>query len=206
MSRLIVYYGRLLSGNRSWLAAAALLFLCGLVIGFASALDDPRRATRLLEETLRALRGSIGPLAGGTWQGVWAVFVNNVRATTVAMVFGIAAGIVPALVLLANGGLLGALVGLAWTGLTPLSLALLPLAILPHGIIELPTLVVAAAWGLKLGLAWLTPAAAGHRGRVFVATLREAVAIYALVIVLLFTAAAIEMLLTYALLRAVTTS
>lgn len=206
MRRLVVYYERLLGRNGRWLAAAGLLFLVGLVAGFALALQEPGRATNLLEETMRALRGSIGPLAGGTWQGVWAVFVNNLRATTIAMLFGVVAGVVPAMVLLANGGLLGALLGLAWTGLTPLSLALLPLAILPHGIVELPTLVVATAWGLKLGLAWLAPTAAGQRGRVFAATLGEAAAVYALVVVLLLTAATIEMLLTYALVRAVTTS
>lgn len=204
MHHLVVYYERLLGVNRPWIVVAALLFALGLLGGFGLALQDPGQAGRMLEETLRALRGTIGPLGGGTWAGVWAVFLNNVRATTIAMATGVLVGLVPALVLLANGVLLGALLGLALSGATRLPLGLLPLALLPHGIIELPTLVLAGAWGLKVGVAWLSPHAAGRRGRVFVATLREALSIYAMVLVLLFAAATVEMLLTYALVRAAT--
>lgn len=201
--RLVAAYLQLISENWRWLAVATLLFALGLLGGGVLAMEDPQRASGILEDTLRALRGTIGPMAGGTWQGVLAVFLNNARATTIAMVLGIAVGIVPALVLLANGVLLGVLVGLALTGATRVPLALLPLALLPHGIVELPTLILASAWGLKLGLAWLAPSAAGRRWIVLQRTLWEVVRIYLLVLAFLLAAAAIEMLLTYALVRAV---
>jgi stage II sporulation protein M len=199
----VALYARLLAQNRRWLAMAALFFALGLLGGFMLALVDPQRAGTLLEETLRTLRGTIGPMAGGTWQGVQAVFLNNLRATTIAMLCGIALGVVPALVLVANGVLLGSLVGLALTGATRIPLVLLPIALLPHGIIELPTLVLASAWGLKLGLAWLAPSASGQRWAMLRHSAWEALCVYALVLILLLIAATIEMLLTYALVRAV---
>ncbi len=202
-------YRRLLALNRTWIAAAAAIFLLGCLAGFVGARAAPERALQIAEpvfsqlETLAAqVLATDNPLVRS---GL--IFANNARASVLTLLLGSGFGLVPLSALLANGSLIGLLIGLS-TG-TPLpALPALPrdpvffaVALLPHGVIELPAVLVIAAWGLKLGLAPWLPSAAGARGTVWRTTAREALQILALVVVLLLIAAVIEANLTLALVQ-----
>jgi stage II sporulation protein M len=98
--------------------------------------------------------------------------------------------------------LIGAIIGLGNRLLPEMpSLGTVLLATLPHGVIELPAIWIASAWGMKLGLAWLLPGASGQRIRVLGRTALEGAQVFVLVAVMLLVAAAIEANLTLALVR-----
>ena len=78
---------------------------------------------------------------------------------------------------------------------------LLLLATVPHGIIELPALWIGAAWGMKLGLAWLLPRRGGRRLRVLGHSALETGQVFVLVSLMLLAAAAIEANVTLALVQ-----
>lgn len=195
--------------NRTWIAAAVALFLLGFLLGFAGARAAPERALVIAEpvfsqlETLAAqVLASDNPLVRS---GL--IFANNARASVLTLLLGAGVGLVPLGVLLTNGSIIGLLIGFG-TGTPPPELAGLPrdplffaAALLPHGIIELPAVLVVAAWGLKLGLAPWLPSAAGARVAIWRTTARESLQILAPVIVLLLIAAVIEANFTLALVQ-----
>ena len=202
-------YRRLLRLNWTWIAAAAAIFLLGFLLGFAGARAAPERALVIAEpvfsqlETLAAqVLASNNPLVRS---GL--IFANNARASVLTLLLGAAFGLVPLGALFTNGSIIGLLIGFG-TG-TPLpELPDLPrdplffaAALLPHGIIELPAMLVIAAWGLKLGLAPWLPSAAGARATVWRTTARESLQILVPVLVLLLVAAVIEANLTLALVQ-----
>jgi stage II sporulation protein M len=77
-----------------------------------------------------------------------AIFINNALKTLVVITFGTLAGVIPVLFLVVNGVTLGVVMysSVQSRGLWP-SL----LAILPHGVLELPAVLAGAAIGLLLG-------------------------------------------------------
>ncbi|MFC7077460.1 stage II sporulation protein M [Haloarcula halophila] len=130
---------------RRWLAlyvpAAALILggstLLGLVLGNAIPLD--------------AL-----PAGGGAGSTPFlpseittvSIAVNNLTAVFVMLLGAVSIGIVTILGLVLNGLLIGVVVGLAGQELSPIVILAL---LLPHGIIEIPALLVVAAIGLRFG-------------------------------------------------------
>lgn len=193
-------YHRLLLLNWTWIAAAAAIFLIGFLLGFAGARAAPARALIIAEPVFSQLEmlaaqimASDNPLIRS---GL--IFANNARASVLTLLLGAGFGLVPLGVLLTNGSIIGLLIG--FSSGTPLQeLAGLPrdplffaAALLPHGIIELPAVLVVAAWGLKLGLAPWLPSAAGARAAIWRTTARESLQILVPVLVLLLVAAVIE--------------
>jgi len=77
-----------------------------------------------------------------------AIFKNNAIDSFLALIFGIGFGIVPVFIVAINGFFLG-MVALVFSKQTSLPFVLA--AILPHGIIELPMVLLSAGIGLKLG-------------------------------------------------------
>ncbi|MAG36501.1 MAG: hypothetical protein CL878_09705, partial [Dehalococcoidia bacterium] len=135
------------------------------------------------------------------------IFANNVRVSAMTLLLSPGFGLVPLGALLANGSIIGLIVGLS-TGPALPGLLELPrdpllflVAILPHGVIELPAVMFITAWGLKLGLAPWLPSAAGARAAVWRTTAREGLQVLALVVILLLIAAVIEANLTLALVQ-----
>ncbi|MBT6182922.1 stage II sporulation protein M [archaeon] len=75
------------------------------------------------------------------------IFFNNLKASAIAMVLGIAFGIVPFFVAVSNGYLLGFVSheAVAAEGLWTM------MRLFPHGIFELPAVLFSIALGMKLG-------------------------------------------------------
>jgi predicted metalloprotease with PDZ domain len=66
------------------------------------------------------------------------------------------------------------------------------LSLFPHGVIEIPVILLSDAFFLRLGLRWVFQKTAGDRKRTFVTDLKHSVAVSALCAVLLCIAALIE--------------
>lgn len=80
------------------------------------------------------------------------IFVNNVTASLIMVVSGLFFGVFPLIALTSNGVLLGVVLGIASSqaGVNPL--VLFVTTILPHGILELPAILIASAFGIRLGM------------------------------------------------------
>jgi stage II sporulation protein M len=199
-------YPRILWDGRRWLAAAALLFLLGIAAGYVVAVTHPSVALAQIEPAVAKLHevGTRVTSSRSPVERAVLIYRNNLTAVCVMLAGGLLAGVVPALALLFNGAMLGALIGLGGT-VSPLAVSplLLALSILPHGIFELPAVWCGGAWGMRLGLGWLRYDEAGARRRALAQTAIEAAQVLLLAAALLLLAAFIEGNVTPALVRSV---
>lgn len=188
--------------SRLWLRTAAILFAASLVITAAVAVSSPKR----LDAVFGPLLERLGDLSKevfrerSTTHGILILFLNNWRAATFAIFLGVILGLFPILVLTINGGLIGLVAALASHAgqLKPLVFG-----VVPHGLFEIPAIIIASAFGMKLGLGWV--GAKNGRGSYFRATLKQVITVvWPLVTLLLIAAAVIEVVITPLLLRLTT--
>lgn len=126
---------------RSRIIAASVLFLASLSLGVAHAALDPSVPETLLSE-LQPLAEALVSLGG--WKLAAVIFLNNSVKILGSIVLGTLFGIFPILSLLANGYLLGIIA--QYHGPT-----VFLVGILPHGIFEIPALLLGAGAGIHLG-------------------------------------------------------
>lgn len=83
------------------------------------------------------------------------IFFNNLSASFFAVTSGFLIGLVPVMMLISNGLLMGVVLAesVVQTQMNPL--LLLVTTILPHGIFELPAIFIGTALGIHLGMATL---------------------------------------------------
>lgn len=169
-----------------YLATATFVFVMSLIWGLRV---DPVIAGDLFGELVQSLMplDSLPPVA------LFAViFLNNAIKSLLAIVLGIALGIPPVFFLCFNGFTIGAIVSILQSrmdnGLIIASLA-------PHGIIEIPALILATALGLMVGFESLK-FLAGRQSNVKM-QMRQSMVIYVRwILTSLFVAALIEAFLT----------
>lgn len=128
-----------------YLAAVLKIFVLSLIAGLFAALLYPDRATGFIEQ-FKEMFGWITVL--DPFERMVAIFKNNAINSLLALVLGLVFGIVPLLIVAINGFFLG-MVSLVFSKQT--SIPFVIAAILPHGIIELPMVLVSAGIGLRLG-------------------------------------------------------
>lgn len=129
--------------------------------------------------------------------GVGTVWFHNLRAVLLATALGIFSfGILAVIVLMLPLVILGYfMVSLANTGLSPL--LFLATLVLPHGILEIPAIILAGAAILRMGATLAAPAHGQTIGEAWLRSLADwAKIMVGLVIPLLLGAAALEVLLT----------
>jgi uncharacterized membrane protein SpoIIM required for sporulation len=126
-----------------------------------------------------------------------AIWWQNTRALLAGIVLGaFSMGILGMLPIVATMGVTGFLVGLVNLNGVPI-LTFLAGFILPHGIFEIPALIIASAAILQAGVILATPAPGKTVGEVWIASLGEwAKIMLGVVIPLLFVAAAVEVWIT----------
>lgn len=154
-------------------------------------------------DLLQVFTNMIAEIAGDAkgWDLFWAIFTNNAKVSILAIGFGVIAGILPLIMVGFNGFLLGyffsALMTVQGESFAEKLLFLVG-SILPHGILELPIIVLSAAVGARLGLNWVIREVSQGGGgwKVFKQDLFSAVAMLPLVIIGLFIAAIIEVFVT----------
>jgi uncharacterized membrane protein SpoIIM required for sporulation len=145
------------------LVLAWVLLAGSAALATAWGLHDPVAASGVVPGSLAGggggPHGAIGLAAGQSAELSAKIFTNNIGVTFLSFASGVAFGIVPAALLIFNGGLLGAVVGIgASTGHARDVVEL----IVPHGILELSCIAVCSAAGMWMGWALVEP---GPRGR-----------------------------------------
>jgi stage II sporulation protein M len=185
-------YWTLFGSTRRWLLVAVIIFVGSVLGGLVSAWFNPAQNIELLRQVAQEMAPMLALLReGDTLRAIGAIFWHNL--SSILLLLGMGALVWPLLVGLpvlafgGNGYLLGVVLALS-----DQSAARTAGALVPHAIFELPALIIAAAWSLKLSLAWLLPAAAGRRGDVWRATVIEALWVIPLLALLLLIAAVVE--------------
>lgn len=184
--------------NRSkfYTLAAVILFAYGIYSGYSSKeLDAILMQTT--EQVFGQIRDQIEQSDTPTLTAIMVIFLNNVRAVLVMMILGIFLGLFPVFSMLFNGVLIGFTLRLQEAA----DLSLMDLifrGLLPHGILELPAIFIAAGYGLRLGITALRRLFPSQRAQV--QTLGEiamsGLALFGFLVILLLLASIIESTIT----------
>jgi len=160
-------------------------FVVSAFLGVLVAVVFPKTAANLFVEIGKSIAGKVGDREG--FGAFLSIYTNNLTVATSAYALGIFFGIVPWIIVLVNGFILGLVLAVVVsTGLINPVTAML--AVLPHGIFEIPAILLAAAAGILVYRGTLKK----EGMEVVYASLK----LYALSAVLLLVAAFIEAFIT----------
>ncbi|MDQ0872670.1 stage II sporulation protein M [Paenibacillus sp. V4I3] len=133
---------------KHYFIVVVLVFGFSLYLGWANS----EQFSHFLEGQMQGLKSLSQSLSNKENPQLWFfifIFLNNAIKSVVIIFLGLLLGILPLFMLIANGMILGYVLSLQ-THESTLSIVLK--GILPHGIIEIPVILIACAYGLKLGL------------------------------------------------------
>ena len=174
---------------RFYILFSSLVFISGVFTGYFFVYDFPEETKEIVEK-LKELFASGEKMTD--FQIFLFILENNVIKLFTVLLLGIFAGIIPLFTSFANGmilGIFGCLVS------ESLSWSFFFVGILPHGIIEIPVLILSTAVGMRIGKVALWQLFGGEIG--IKKELAKAIKFYIIVLVpLLILAAAIEAFIT----------
>jgi stage II sporulation protein M len=125
-----------------YIILAAVVFIVFIAIGFMIPGETIQQVIGELQETIQLLEG-LGPAAL-----VMVIFLNNAIKCLFVILLGIIIGLPSAFFICFNA----ATIGMLAAALGPqLGYNTFILSLLPHGIIEIPVLIISAALGLSIG-------------------------------------------------------
>lgn len=193
--------------NRQYVYVAGIILLAGALIGYVQADLVDATAKQMLAQ-IKDIADRIRDSGGGVAVTFWAIFFNNVVSALVMLVAGLFFALFPVFGLISNGLLLGYIMQkLSVAGTNPL--LMLVVGILPHGIIELPTVIFAAGVGIRYGTMVIRSIkglwGVGTRDELkqeWVMSLKQFPATVVVIVVLLLIAALIESAITPYLIKA----
>lgn len=184
---------------RPYFVFAVILFFASIVVGATANgpvgwLDNSIQSLRKIADAAESSDHPERTLFTSIW---W----NNVYSSLMALYMGILAGVMPIATLIVNGMLLGYLFGnIAAQGyhVGPMIVK----GILPHGIFEIPALLLACAFGIRLGFSlvrglWGSMIGRDQPWNRFKTAIQGSVPAAALIVLLLLVAAIIESTVTY---------
>lgn len=133
-------------GLRLYLVIIIAIFVAFYLLGYVAAMTMPGTGSYVVSD----FKQEVTPLKSMSPIGLMlSIFLNNALKCFLVIVLGLALGVAPALFMLANGLILGIVIGVTIRG-TSLSYVLV--GTVPHGVIEIPMVLISSAIGLKLGV------------------------------------------------------
>ncbi len=174
---------------KKWIFIAVFLFGIGIVFG-VTASDT---VADIFSEDLAAL-AELGAILE-PFEVTTAVFIllKNISALLISFLFSPLFCFMPVLALTVNGGLLSFIAGIA---VQQESLGFVIAALLPHGIIELPALIIGEAAALSFGVAAVTSVISKERRRLLLPNLKQNLRYLMIAGILMVPAAIIETYVT----------
>lgn len=165
---------------RAFFNILAALFVAAFLAGALAPIPGKERLIGTLEAALEPFRSLSGPRL------FLVILINNTVKAFLVMILGLLFGLAPLLAVTWNGYILGvaylyASAALGYGGAF--------LSLVPHGIFEIPAVVLSSAYGLWLGAAVVGRLRGGKRAGLG-ARIRRAVLVYVKVILPLFVIAA----------------
>lgn len=139
-----------LKQTSQFIAIAFVIFAVSIYIGITN-----ESFTVFLNTQIEAMRGMVEQLdqsSNPTLSTMVFIFLNNAIKSVMVIFLGAFFGIFPVFFLAVNGLIIGYIVKLTLDGQMLISLFdLIVKTLLPHGILEIPALILVAAYGLRLG-------------------------------------------------------
>ncbi|RQD69099.1 MAG: stage II sporulation protein M [Tindallia sp. MSAO_Bac2] len=146
------------SEHWKWFVVSLMIFLVSLLLFKALTFiyyEEIFQLFSLFFDDLEELASEV--FSGSSmWRGVRILFFNNLRASLMMLLGGIIL-ILPLFGLIVNGGLVGAVSALILNEGTIGLFGFYVVGILPHGIFEIPALILSGAIGLKVSKEILLP-------------------------------------------------
>jgi len=175
---------------KRWLLIAIFLFGIGLVLGLAT----PASIVGVLSEDVAAFEEFAEVLAPLPQSSIFVfIFIKNVSAVLLSFAFSPIFCVMPVLALAVNGWLLG------WVSTMVIqekSLGYLLAGLLPHGIFELPALIMGEAVALSFGTAVILAVFKKEKRNLLLPNLRQNLKYLTIALALFLIAAIIEAYLT----------
>jgi len=129
---------------------ATLLFAVSMYMGGTN--DSFREFLIMQMDALKELVKEMDQSSNPTLTLITVIFLNNAIKSVLVIFLGAFFGLFPIFFLLVNGMVLGFVIQLPSEGAMDISVwDLIFKTLLPHGILEIPALIVAGAYGLRLG-------------------------------------------------------
>jgi len=176
-----------IKGSKNFILFIVLLFLLGFILAI---FYQPAEIVELIKDFIEELLQRTEGL--NTRQMIIFILNNNFKNSFIAMLLGIFLGIFPVFTALANGYVLGFVAekSVQIEGISVLW------RLLPHGIFELPAVVLALGLGVRLGAFWFQR----EKKKEFLSRLENSLRVFLFIILpLLVIAAIIEGILIFAL-------
>jgi len=175
---------------KRWLFVAIFLFGIGLILGLAT----PASINGLLSEDVAALEELaefLAPLPQSTV--LVFILIKNVSAVLISFVLSPIFCLVPVIALIVNGWLIGLVSSIV---IQEKSLGYLLAGLLPHGIFELPALIMAQAVALSFGTALILALFKKERRNLLLPNLKQNLRYLIVALALFLPAAIIETYIT----------
>lgn len=200
------WYGSEVRKTLRQLGTPMLLMLVIAITGFAvsyqwATLNIPRLLSSATTKDITSLaqdaRQTVGLAQAHQHLAASFIFLNNVRATFLVFLAGLFSfSVLGMLVYLLNVGLVGGVLGVfKIIGYSPV--ALFAAGLLPHGLFEIPALMLASAVVLRMGAVLVTPQIGKSMGQIMIEQLADWLKIFiGLVVPLLAVAAVVEAYIT----------
>ena len=181
--------------NKNLMLLSLGLFLLGSISGFYTFKVLLNNNPQVIDSFLKEFQDMFGPLQEITSLELFVtIFYINTRTSFLIMMLGVFVGFFPFLSLWGNGTVVGLLYGkfIAEGGNSLVFL----MGILPHGVIEIPAILIAASQGFRLGKEIISPPPGKSRSESLRVNIRKGLKLFALIIPLLLIAALIEVYLS----------
>lgn len=188
---------------RKAILLSTLLFVIGAVVGWV-ATSSLEQLLRQQLEGLSEISGSLKESSNPQWSFFVFIFLNNSIKGVLIIFLGALFGILPAIFLFINGAVIGYLIHLSALQGQDL-FELIVKGLLPHGIIEIPAIIIACAFGLQFGSKvfssiFRSSVRKEDRSGEWSHFMRQTLTASIWIVILLFVAAIIESTITFALL------
>ncbi|MNI36018.1 hypothetical protein D3C73_900560 [compost metagenome] len=197
---LFIHFGEM----KHYIIAAALVFSFGIFLGW----QQPEQLANFLKGEIKSLQSLSGYISEKENPQLWfffVIFLNNASKAVIFIFLGLLFGILPLSMLVVNGLVLGYVLSAEASNTTWL---LVVKGILPHGIIEIPAIFIACAYGIKLGvlvgkmmLHIIIPVVGKTARTEFTRVMRLTKPLIALLVLSLLAAAVIESTITFWIMR-----
>ena len=193
--RIILYYKNevfsIIKENKNLMLFSIVLFLLSSISGFYMFKVFFNNNPEIFDSLIQGFVDMFGPLKKMTsFELFLTIFYVNSRTSFLIMIFGVFVGLFPFMSLWLNGTVLGLLYGKFMAeGESPLVFLI---GILPHGIIEIPTIAIAASQGFRIGKEIISPPQGKSRSESLRINLKKGIRLFAIILPLLLIAAFIE--------------
>lgn len=174
---------------RSWILIATALFGIGILVGQLM----PVTSAEFLSEDLTALREMAAMLGPFQFSTAVFIFFKNVLALAVSFIFSPILILVPVLALTMNGWVLSFVAALV---AREESWGFLLAGLLPHGVFELPAIIIGEAAALSFGAITITALFSKGKRSLIIPNMKQNAKYLLIAVTLLLPAAVIETYIT----------